>query len=252
MSVTREINPLLAAAADLLAVVMPLRAGRDSANLPADLRDRVLAGFDTLERTAFEQQIPSATVEEAKYALTAFVDESVMASEWPGRLEWMTQPLQLELFGEHLAGEGFFKRLGALRQGGEQNVDLLEVYYICLQLGFEGVYRLRGLEQLMALQVDLRSQIDGYRGVSDPRLATDGTPRVGVFQRVGRHLPYWVVVSVTLAVILVGYSGYAAVTRHTTAGAVAAVAGIADGMPDRGGAVAAAQAADESASGGGE
>lgn len=224
------INPLLECCAELLAVAMPLRWGRDSAELPADLRERVLAGFDTLEHMAFERQLPAAAVEDAKYALAAFVDESVLASEWPGRVEWMSQPLQLGFFGEHLAGEGFFRRLNALRQGGEPNADLLELYYVCLQLGFEGVYRLRGLEQLMALQVDLRSQIDAYRGISDPRLSDDGTPRVGVFQRVGRHLPYWVIASVTAATVLLGYTGYLALSQRATEAAVVSIASAADSL----------------------
>ncbi|RFA29847.1 hypothetical protein CAI21_08410 [Alkalilimnicola ehrlichii] len=182
-----KINPLLECSAQLFALVAPLRAERDAQlNLPDDFREQVLGGFDVLERMAFERQIDTATVQDAKYALAAFIDEAVMASEWPGRLDWMGRPLQLEFFGEHLAGEGFFERLNKLRQGGEQNVNLLELYYVCLQLGFEGIYKLRGLEQLMALQVDLRSQIDGYRGVADPRLSPDGAVQTSVFSRVGR------------------------------------------------------------------
>ncbi len=231
MSASNPLNPILECCSELLAIVMPLRGGRESATLPDDFPERVLGGFDTLERMAFERQLSTAVVQEAKYALAAFVDESVLASEWFGRLEWMSQPLQLQFFGEHLAGEGFFQRLANLRQGGEANADILELYYVCLQLGFEGVYRLRGLEQLMALQVDLRSQIDGYRGVCDPRLSIHGAPRVGVLQRVGRHLPYWVIASVTVATVLVGYTGYAAVTENVTDKSVAAVAEAAESMP---------------------
>ncbi len=231
MSTSSPVNAVLECCSELLAIVMPLRGGRGSAELPEDFRERVLGGFDTLERMAFERQLATSTVQDAKYALAAFVDESVLASEWSGRLEWMSEPLQLEFFGEHLAGEGFFRRLGALRQGGEANADTLELYYVCLQLGFEGVYRMRGLEQLMALQVDLRSQIDGYRGVPDPRLSIHGAPRVGVLQRVGRHLPYWVIASVTMAVVLSGYAGYAAVTENVTENSVAVVERGAESIP---------------------
>lgn len=221
MSETTPINPLLECCAQLFALCAPLRSGRAGAELDAGFREQVLSGFDVLERMAFERQIPTATVQHAKYALCAFIDEAVMASEWPGRLEWMSRPLQLEQFGEHLAGEGFFTRLASLRQGGEPQLELLELYYVCLQLGFEGVYKMRGLEQLMALQVDLRAQIDGYRGVADPRLAPEGAPLQGVLATVGRNLPYWVIVSVTLAVLFFGYGGYATLTQRDTAGVLA-------------------------------
>ncbi|WP_111655396.1 type IVB secretion system protein IcmH/DotU [Isoalcanivorax indicus] len=206
-------NPLLECSAHLLDLVMPLRAGGGDA--PDDLRERVLDGFDQFERMAFERQISTADVQQAKFALATFIDESVMASSWAHRMEWMSNPLQLQLFGEHLGGEAFFVRLAELRQRGEQSLDLLELYYVCLQLGFEGVYKLRGLEQLMALQVDLRSQIDGHRGVADPRLAPSGQPREHLFARMGREVPYWVIATVTVAFMFFSYTGYTAVSAKS-------------------------------------
>lgn len=231
MATTSATNPLLECSAELFALAAPLRSGRGSAELPENLRERVMAGFDTLERMAFERSIPSSVTQDAKYALAAFIDEAVIASEWPGRNEWMSSPLQLELFGEHLAGEGFFRRLGELRQGGEANVDLLELYYVCLQLGFEGMYRMQGLEQLMALQVDLRKQLEDYRGVPDHRLSTHATPNQGIFQRVGKYLPYWVITSVTAAVLVVGYSGYVAAIESRTSSARERVSETVEAIP---------------------
>ncbi|MGB1465326.1 MAG: type IVB secretion system protein IcmH/DotU [Alcanivorax nanhaiticus] len=215
-------NPLLEITAHLFDRVMPLRAGGSDA--PDDLHEKIMEGFDTFERLAFEKQIPAADVQHAKFALAAFIDEAVMASSWPKRMEWMSDPLQLKLFGEHLGGEVFFVRLGELRQRGEQNRDLLELYYVCLQLGFEGVYKLRGLEKLMALQVDLRSQIDGFHGVPDPRLAPNGAAKEHVLSRVGRELPYWVIATVTLAIIFFSYTGYTAFSMHSARNAAQSIA----------------------------
>lgn len=206
-------NPLLECTAQLFTLVMPLRSGGD--NAPDDLYEQVLNGFDTFERLAFERQISTADVQQAKFAIAAFIDEAVMASSWASRMEWMSNPLQLKLFGEHLGGEVFFIKLGELRQRGEQNLYLIELYYVCLQLGFEGVYKLRGLEQLMALQVDLRSQIDGHRGVTDPRLAANGLSHEHVFIRMGRQVPYWVIAAVTVAIIFFSYTGYTAVSMKS-------------------------------------
>lgn len=201
-------NPLLECCTPLFALVAPFRKGDHGESLPEDYRQTLLNGFDELERMAFERQITMQTVKEAKYAMAAYIDEVVLSSRWPGRLDWMSKPLQLEFFGEHLAGEGFFEHLAQLRQGGEANLDVLELYYVCLQLGFEGVYRLRGLEQLMALQVDLRSQIDGYRGVVSPRLAPDGVPKESLLAQARREIPYWVIGTVTAGVIFFTYLTY--------------------------------------------
>ncbi len=210
----KRTNPLLECAETIFSLIAVFKKGDRGASLDLDTREKILGGFDTMERMAFERQIGSIVLKDAKYALAAYIDEAVLSSNWPGRTEWMGRPLQLELFGDHLAGEGFFERLTHLRQGGEANAHLLELFYVCLQLGFEGVYKIRGLEQLMALQVDLRSQIEGYQGVTDPRLSPAGAPAAPLMARVRREVPYWVITVVTVSIIFFTYLGYSmAVTR---------------------------------------
>lgn len=201
-------NPLLECTEMIFSLIAVFSKGDRGASLDLDYREKILAGFDTMERIAFERQVGSLVLKDAKYALAAYIDEAVLSSDWPGRTEWMGRPLQLELFGDHLGGEGFFERLIQLRQGGEANADLLELFYICLQLGFEGVYKIKGLEQLMALQVDLRSQIEGYQGVIDPRLSPSGAPEEPLLSRVRREVPYWVISVVTVAIIFFTFLGY--------------------------------------------
>lgn len=202
------LNPFLDASANLFSLVSRLRGEHRGADLPEDYREELLSGFDMLERRAFELQLPLPDVQDVKYALTAFVDESVLSSEWPGRSRWMDDPLQIKFFGDHLAGERFFDRVSELRQNAERRLDVLEVYYLCLQMGFEGMYRLRGAESLMALQVDLRNQIETHRGTVEPRLSPAGIPHQGFISRVQRDVPYWVIASVTLALVVVAYSAY--------------------------------------------
>lgn len=158
-------NPLMSCCEPLFSLVAPLKDDKKASSIDADFREKILADFIAMEKEAFERQIGMVEYKDAKYALAAYIDELVLTSTWPGRLEWMSRPLQLEFFGEHTAGEGFFTRLANLRQGGEENLYLLELFYYCLQLGFEGVYKIKGLEHLMALQVDLkaRSTVTGAR-----------------------------------------------------------------------------------------
>jgi len=59
---------------------------------------------------------------------------------------WSRKPLQEELFGEHMGGEVFFENLRTLigRQDSEELADVLEVYQLCLLLGFRGRYGAAG------------------------------------------------------------------------------------------------------------
>ncbi len=202
-------NSILHCCEPLFALAAPLSDDRKASKLPADFREQILNELTAIDKRGFDLQIGMVELKDAKYALTAFIDELVLNSSWPQREEWMARPLQLEFFGEHTAGEGFFTRLATLRQGGEENVNLLEVFYYCLQLGFEGVYRIKGIEHLMALQVDLRAQIDGYRGPMDHALANSGRPTHALINQVRRQVPYWVIAVVTIAVVFFTYIGYA-------------------------------------------
>ncbi len=224
--VARAGNPLLECCATLFALTAPFRRADGGAGLPGDHGTRLVDAFDELERLAFERQLPARAVRDAKYAMAAYVDEMVLSSRWEGRRQWMQQPLQVMFFGDHLAGEGFYARLAELRQGGEECLDLLELYYVCLQLGFEGVYRLRGLEQLMALMVDLRDQIESRRGTPDPGLAPAAIPREGVFAQARREVPLWVIGVLATGLVVFPWIGYRLAADHVAERAVGRLAAV--------------------------
>ena len=78
------------------------------------------------------------------FALVAFLDESVLRLQSATFADWSQRPLQEELFGHHRAGEVFFENLRALlaRQDSQDVADCLEVYCLCLLLGYRGQYAL--------------------------------------------------------------------------------------------------------------
>ena len=82
------------------------------------------------------------------YAFVAFMDESVLGSGQAMFSNWSSRPLQEEIFGDHTAGEAFFRTLEGLleRANDAETTDVLEVYQLCLLLGFRGRYRENPLE----------------------------------------------------------------------------------------------------------
>jgi type VI secretion system protein ImpK len=105
--------------------------------------DHFLAQFEKNSRN-FGKEV--AGIGEAKYAFCALMDEIILSSEFSLREEWERMPLQLRIFGEHLAGEGFFDRLEVLRRDPNNNFEPMEVFHTCLLLGFQGKYLLEGQE----------------------------------------------------------------------------------------------------------
>ncbi len=141
-------------------------------------------------------------VQESKYAFCALMDEIILASNFRIRDEWERNPLQLRLFGEHLAGEGFFQRLEDLRLDPKKNIEILEVYYTCLLLGFQGKYLLEGMEKLNYLIARIGQEIGSIRGGKTP-FSPHWKP-VFRFQEFVRHeLPLWVFFSLLALVALI-------------------------------------------------
>ena len=92
----------------------------------------------------------------ARFAVFAWVDESILASRWEGRRQWQREQLQRQYYQTADAGELFFERLNAI---GPHQRDVREVYFLCLALGFSGQYCNEGddflLEQLRTSNLKL-------------------------------------------------------------------------------------------------
>lgn len=142
----RQHNDLVSLAAPVLEVVLRVRAHLDT---PSDgLRHKLDALLKEMEQRGATLRYRPEQIQAVKFALAAFVDETALAATFPLRDEWEKYPLQLEYFGEHLAGVKFFDRLDdLLRQPGE-NAEAVEVYYLCMMLGFKGRYNLFYEDQL--------------------------------------------------------------------------------------------------------
>ena len=206
-------NALLIAGRYLLRIASRIK--HDSERLPESFRQHLVHALKNFETESNQHNVDSKRIYEAKYAFVALLDELILNSNWSGKDHWMTHPLQMEVFGEHLAGEGFFKHLADLRQSGSQYVDVLEVYYICMQLGFMGQYRLQQqTESFQGLQADLRSQIEAIRGIPDRQLSPSAVPKEGVAKRISKHIPIWVMFSVLLAGLIILYMVFSFLASH--------------------------------------
>lgn len=105
-----------------------------------------LCGFiDQMLANARQAGYEEVDVIDMTYAIVALADEMALHKSGAIRDFWMQRPLQLHYFNENLAGEGFFHRLNAVMSDPRRH-DILRVYYVCLLLGFQGQYAIRGGE----------------------------------------------------------------------------------------------------------
>ncbi len=151
---------------------------------------------------------PQQLVTDAKYAFCALMDEIILSSDFSIREDWERAPLQLRLFGEHLAGEHFFDKLEALRIDPVQNIEALEVFHTCLLLGFQGKYLLEGTEKLNYLISRVNQEIIHARGGKAEFAPNWKLPQR--FQQYVRHeLPLWLffaLLSIVAVIVLFTYN----------------------------------------------
>jgi type VI secretion system protein ImpK len=143
--------PMYWACADLLGLVPELAAARGGLPMPSELRATLEQQLSTVMTRARDAGIVPEDVIEAQYALVALVDEFLARVHgWPGQVEWRTKPLQLVRFNENTAGENFFRRMTAL-EGQPHRVHVLQIYFLCMAVGFQGRYAVAGGEGLAAI-----------------------------------------------------------------------------------------------------
>lgn len=153
---------------EALTVVERLRANRQRVADPETFRAQMRNALKSAEQDALRRGYSSEDVRVATFAVVAFLDESILNSQNPIFADWPRKPLQEELFGVHVAGEIFFRNVERLlsRQDSEPLADLLELYQLCLLLGFRGRYSITGTAEIRSISSQIEEKIRRIRGTT--------------------------------------------------------------------------------------
>lgn len=149
MSERTSKNDLVTFAGPVFDLILRLKAGIVAPS--NDLRPKIASMLEEFERRAERYRFNNKIVQVSKFALAAFVDEAVLTNNFPLKNEWERNPLQLEYFGEQLAGNKFFEKLDAMLKQIEVTQDAVEIYYFCMLLGFKGRYAVYEQDKLLAI-----------------------------------------------------------------------------------------------------
>lgn len=140
-------NDLVGFASPIFDLILRLKAGIVQPS--NDLRPKIAALLQEFEERAVRYRFSEKIVQVAKFALASFVDETVLTNNFPLKEEWEKYPLQLEFFGEQLAGNKFYDKLESMLRQIEVTADAVEVYYVCMLLGFKGRYAVYDQDKLL-------------------------------------------------------------------------------------------------------
>lgn len=133
-------NILVEAAGPILLLLGRLRASLMHARF-ADLMDQVAAAIEAFEKQVRAEGVSAETARDATYALAATADDIVQNIPSEDRPIWTQYSMLSRFFGERVGGVRFFELLDKAKADPLGNFDLLELMYVCLSVGFQGIHR---------------------------------------------------------------------------------------------------------------
>jgi type VI secretion system protein ImpK len=150
----------------ILTVIVRVRQNRQAVSDANAFRANIQAGLRAAEKDAVKKAYSPDDIRMATLAAVAYLDESILNSSNPVFSSWHSMPLQEEMFGHHVAGETFFENLEKLmsRQDSNDAADVLEVYALCLLMGYKGRYGLSGPEATRPIIDSTLEKIRRIRG----------------------------------------------------------------------------------------
>jgi type VI secretion system protein ImpK len=133
-------NPIVQAAAPLLTLGARLSTVVQQANI-ATLRQQAIQEVRSFEERMRTSGVAPEDSVVARYILCTFVDSAVLNTPWGAQGDWAGQSLLVVFHKEVSGGEKFFEILERLRANPARYIDLIELAYVCLALGYEGKFR---------------------------------------------------------------------------------------------------------------
>jgi len=212
------LNPLVRAASPLLLLAGRLR-GTLSVGDVGNVRQLALDEIRGFEQHAGAASIPNEIVLAARYALCATLDEAVLSTPWGAQSEWSQQTLLVVLHREAWGGEKFFEMLDRTSKDSARYIDLMELQYLCVAVGFCGKYQIidRGHARLAEVQRELYRLIREQRGTPESALSLRWEGLQDRRNPVIRYVPWWVVGAAVLAVLATAFALYYAALARSAA-----------------------------------
>ena len=200
------INPLEQAASRLIPLLVTIRASH-SHPAPDQLRNQLIRELDSFKTNARDILDDPKQVTQASYVMCTALDEAAMNTPLGHASNWSQHNLLSTFHNEVAGGERFFTLLKGLGKNPKENIQLLELMYLCLSLGYEGSYRLaaNGQETLVKVRNWLHELIQSVRDVPESALSQRWQGSLVKERKLPRMTPLWVGLAAALAIASITY-----------------------------------------------
>ena len=157
-------NMLVSCAMPLIHQSMSLAAMDEPADIDS-VRSRLISDMGRFQNKAEQCISDQRHVAAARYLLCSFIDETIATTPWGVSHRWGGESLLSYFHNETYGGDGFFTLLERAKRQPQQYLDLLELMYVCISLGFAGRYRVdkNGATKLEGIRESMMATITKYQ-----------------------------------------------------------------------------------------
>lgn len=199
-------NGIVRAATPLLLLAVQLRHSTRPPDL-GRLRTSCAAKLERFESDVHRDGVDAKQAMMARYVLCTLLDEAVLAAPWGDGSGWSQRTLLVTFHGETYGGAKVFDLLDRLSRDPARYLDLLEMIYLAMALGFGGRYLIEpgGQARLADRMTTLHALIRRQRGAP----AADLSPHwKGADRRLGTDsgsMPFLIAALASLCILLAAF-----------------------------------------------
>lgn len=198
-----------------------IRVGARKSRKRSPFVHNIVAFLADFDREARKLQIPGEDIDAAKFAFCATFDEFMLNSSLSLREACESQPLQLKVFRDQHAGEYFFEQLETLRSKGGMRLQALEVFHMCLLLGFHGRFTEDTIDKLAYITARVGDEIVHIKGKSRG-FAPQAERPDQIVNKLRSHTPIWAACAIFALVGLSTFTWLSTSLTHDTRATLAA------------------------------
>ncbi len=159
------LNPIVDAAGYLLSVIGKLKAIK-SYRQPAKLQKELMHELTTFQESIKHHGYNTEYVLVCHYVLCATIDDMITHTPWGSLGQWERYSLLTAFKQDTQHHDKFFTIMERIVKEPAHYIDLMELMYVCLSLGYKGQYRATEHSQYQLEQIthQLYKHIRAYRG----------------------------------------------------------------------------------------
>lgn len=217
ISLANTSNIIRSAATPLITLGAHMRSMNHVADSNA-LFQQIYDDIVSLDKQFQQMDISKEHAITTRYLLCAFIDEMVMSTPWGAQSIWTQKSLLMTFHNNALGGIKFFEIINLLLQNPATNIDMLELCYVMITLGFEGKFRFAdgGRYELDRISENLFQVISNQRAEVNKQLSVHGSGLNSQQTLMSDNRLLWFTLTSCVVIALISFCSFFFSINHTS------------------------------------